>query len=819
MSRSTLLTFARVARRALTGALVVLGIAPAIAHAATRDIKVSLNNQSDTALTLKAWSLPDGCWAAGSPPQTVAIGQTAVIRSESCGVATGTEFTVQYTLDLTGQILTLHYNNPFAGSDDFDENVPPGYARSGGGTIEDRSMTLACDSRTCDGIADAWKTSGVTIDPEGPTPPQFVDLPKMGVQSDRPTVFVQLDWMQKTATTDTRLSQAAIDRVIRAYDRSPVTYRGASRAGIKLVVDHGPASTIEPGGAAWGALSRAGAVPYSQGLLSGWREPGYDLKNLYGLVTSRLGPAGRLPLFHYSISPEYIVASRTAANGATEFDTTSGYGVPWGFIVALGGFNGGTPTGDQQTGTFMHELGHTLSLRHGGEDDDNDKPQYASVMNYLFQFGAIPLAGGASVWDYSRTNTLSVNENSATEGGGLTGALSATFGTRHRCPDGTAPAVLAPAPIDWNCNGTADAADPNNPGFDINGDGRKTDLLGSSSDWERIRFKTGGVGAGTNPESAVPAAGATGHVDELTAEQAATILPIDTTAPSTTLAESPARNGAGWHRSSVTLTFSASDGAGSGVVRTEAAVDGGDFAAVTGPVVIADEGVHELRHRSIDRAGNVEASRTETVRIDRTDPETAATVDPAPNGAGWQHGPVTVNVAARDALSGVSSTTVASTGAVTTAPATTAAVAAALLVDRDGTTTVRHHATDRAGNSGPDVETVVRTDATPPSATIKAARQGLTITNRVTGTAADATSGMASLTVTYSPTLNPLNLGALGSTQTVQAQLTCDPARLECTWLAPKPRQLGLWKATAVARDIAGNADPSPPSAEIMIVL
>ncbi len=33
----------------------------------------------------------------------------------------------------------------------------------------------------------------------------------------------------------------------------------------------------------------------------------------------------------------------------------------------------------------MHELGHNLGLRHGGFQDLNYKPNYRSVMNYLFQ--------------------------------------------------------------------------------------------------------------------------------------------------------------------------------------------------------------------------------------------------------------------------------------------------------------------------------------------------------------------------------------------------------------------------------------------------
>jgi hypothetical protein len=49
------------------------------------------------------------------------------------------------------------------------------------------------------------------------------------------------------------------------------------------------------------------------------------------------------------------------------------------FIVTLGAFE---ESPWEQTGVFMHELGHNLGLRHGGDDDVNFKPNYPSVMNY-----------------------------------------------------------------------------------------------------------------------------------------------------------------------------------------------------------------------------------------------------------------------------------------------------------------------------------------------------------------------------------------------------------------------------------------------------
>jgi hypothetical protein len=63
-----------------------------------------------------------------------------------------------------------------------------------------------------------------------------------------------------------------------------------------------------------------------------------------------------------------------------------------------------------QAGTFMHELGHTLGLKHGGRDTINHKPNYHSVMNYTWQ---MPLPGITSGWtpDYSRVELDSLNEH------------------------------------------------------------------------------------------------------------------------------------------------------------------------------------------------------------------------------------------------------------------------------------------------------------------------------------------------------------------------------------------------------------------------
>ena len=68
-----------------------------------------------------------------------------------------------------------------------------------------------------------------------------------------------------------------------------------------------------------------------------------------------------------------------------------------------------------QAGTVMHELGHNLGLNHGGNEGVNDKPNYWSVMNYLYQLeGLDPDAKSGSAylrWRYSKGDKKNTGES------------------------------------------------------------------------------------------------------------------------------------------------------------------------------------------------------------------------------------------------------------------------------------------------------------------------------------------------------------------------------------------------------------------------
>jgi hypothetical protein len=117
-----------------------------------------------------------------------------------------------------------------------------------------------------------------------------------------------------------------------------------------------------------------------------------------------------------------------------------------------------------EAATVMHEMGHTLGLRHGGGDDVNCKPNYISVMSYSLQFSiGVP----SRRLDYSRSLLARLDENRLDEPAGIGGPADRDVLYNQSAAAGVAgPAVAIPANstfVDWN-------------GLDLNGDGVHNDM-------------------------------------------------------------------------------------------------------------------------------------------------------------------------------------------------------------------------------------------------------------------------------------------------------------------------------------------------------
>ncbi len=164
---------------------------------------------------------------------------------------------------------------------------------------------------------------------------------------------------------------------------------------------------------------------------------------------------------------------------------------------------------------------------------------------------------------------------------------------------------------------------------------------------------------------------------------------IDLSAPSISVALSPAPNAAGWRNGPVTAHFTCSDsGSGVGVCPPDQVVTGdGADQTVTGSAT--------------DQAGNTATVTSESFSIDTTKPTIAVALSPAPNAAGWRNGPVTAHFTCSDTGAGVD------------------VCPADRIVTVDGANqTVTGTVTDKAGNSASVTSEAFSIDQSKPTITV-----------------------------------------------------------------------------------------------------
>src|SRR5205807_9795842 len=141
----------------------------------------------------------------------------------------------------------------------------------------------------------------------------------------------------------------------------------------------------------------------------------------------------------------------------------------------------------------------------------------------------------------------------------------------------------------------------------------------------------------------------------------------DSTPPTTTAGLSPSPNAAGWNNSDVTVALSATDDAGgTGVQRLNyyatgaqtiasagapIAVSSGADGTATATIKITAEGATTFSFFATDNAGNVEATKSVTVKLDKTPPAITET-DVVAEATGPDGASVTFSPSVSDALSG-----------------------------------------------------------------------------------------------------------------------------------------------------------------------
>ncbi len=254
----------------------------------------------------------------------------------------------------------------------------------------------------------------------------------------------------------------------------------------------------------------------------------------------------------------------------------------------------------------------------------------------------------------------------------------------------------------------------------------------------------------------------------------------DTTAPVTTDDADDL-----WHNAPVTVNLTAVDNEGGsgmvgGAAKTEYKVDGaatwttGTSVLVDAPAGHANDGVHTISYRSTDRAGNVEAAKSCTVKIDTTPPDGSFAL--AGGAAETTSTSVTASLAVTEPNGPVEMRFSTDAGTSWSAWATYAATAPLTLPDGLGTKTAWAQVRDAAGNVlelADDIELVEGpADVTAPTVTAAGATAGAWYrTDRlVTLSATDELGGVGVASITY--TLDGVETTVLGVSTAVSVPVS-----------------------------------------------
>lgn len=337
----------------------------------------------------------------------------------------------------------------------------------------------------CDGLADEWERArsynGVTLADANPS---------------KKDIYVELDYMEFH-----KPRAGVIDAVISSFANAPVTNPSPSTPGIILHVDIGD------------------QIPHDD---STSFPTDFDaLKNIWFSTDAQR--TAKKDVYHYVIFAHSQTANPPSSGIAEQLGNdalvTLGHS-GWGVDSTTGHTVGSV---DQQSGTLMHELGHNFNLRHGGNVDENCKPNYLSVMSYSFQFSNYdsdrPL-------DYSRKTQVKLDENALVEANGVSASDPVGRDTVFGRSSQPSPAQVQVKPTGvalnydwWSDSDTTDSSlrsSINNLGqFGCNSNTLTTSLFGYK-DWAWIKYwGTGGGfsnvtqttnGNGTTSGAAAPVA-------------------------------------------------------------------------------------------------------------------------------------------------------------------------------------------------------------------------------------------------------------------------------------------------------------------------
>ena len=200
-----------------------------------------------------------------------------------------------------------------------------------------------------DGLPDIWEKLGADINDDGIVD---VDLPVMGADPHKKDLFIEIDYM-----TGYEPNISALQRVVDVFEEHD----------INMHIDAGPYSINFPNDE---ELSESEELVYEQTIATEYKSDSYWRTTL-NLHFNK----NRRDIFRYCVYINIFNDNRVL--GISN-------GIPGNSFVSAKGLIDNDEI--KEASNFMHELGHTLGLTHGGAKDDDYvfKPNHLSIMNYLY---------------------------------------------------------------------------------------------------------------------------------------------------------------------------------------------------------------------------------------------------------------------------------------------------------------------------------------------------------------------------------------------------------------------------------------------------
>jgi hypothetical protein len=316
-----------------------------------------------------------------------------------------------------------------------------------------------------DALRDGWEANGYDANADG-----VPEIALPGASVVHKDVFVEMDYMGAQTVCPCHLPLAAdLDRIRTVFAAAPVA-NPDGRSGITLHLDAGSAR-----GAVYN-LGGGNLVPYDADL--------NPVATEFAAIRAEHFDSRRAPIFRYMV---WAHRHNAGIVPGTAFSTPGD-----SFVVTLGGWAVGGSS-DTKVGTFVHELGHTFGLRHGGGDDIEAKPNYLSVMNPWFAQTGVPRTSGVPYFGYAITRPPDLVESALAEATGVASSAVSAFRTKWHCPNGTVRTSAGPAsgPLDWNCNGVVAGV------VSVNVSGPKSPALTTlvaRNDWATLAYGGGRIG-------------------------------------------------------------------------------------------------------------------------------------------------------------------------------------------------------------------------------------------------------------------------------------------------------------------------------------